>query len=142
MVSPHLPLQVLLWGFFCYLEDNTQLSAQEVVVVVSDLSLSSLMIALNSLGERYAKRPSLTELVLLTIIAENPGITQTDIRERFNTGLTRQSMATYIGRLRDDYDDPLVTDLEDPAGGRKKFMAVTKAGKGMYEELLGALKGA
>jgi hypothetical protein len=35
-----------------------------------------------------------------------------------------------------------VTDLEDPAGGRKKFMAVTKAGKGLYEELLGALKGA
>lgn len=107
---------------------------------MSDLSLSSLMITLNSLGERYSKRPSLTELVLLTIIAENPGITQTDIRERFNTGLTRQSMATYIGRLRDDYEEPLVTDLEDPAGGRKKFMAVTKAGKGLYEELLGALK--
>ena len=78
--------------------------------------------------------PPAYQLQLLSLVAENPGLTQTQLIEAGNLQYTRQALNGYIKRLSPQY---LTVGNPDPTS-KRKLVFLTDEGR----ELVGRLEGA
>lgn len=76
----------------------------------------------------------LTEMALISLVVENPGITAPQMLQREELSMSRQAMSAFLSIL---VNKGLIVSLPDPSHGKRKVLMATKEGKRLYTLVTG-----